>query len=67
MSTRRSIEGKMLRHLGMTAHAREALNAHNERQTDWHGWCRVCRTHATGTIAGLSAQCPKCGAGARDD
>lgn len=66
MSTRRAVEGKMLRHLGMTPDARAALSTHNTQQTDWHGQCRVCRTTFTGTITALNAPCPKCGQGGED-
>ncbi len=60
---RQAVEGKMLGHLGMTEEARVLLAAHNERQTDWHGWCQRCRTHLTGAIASLSRACPVCGHG----
>ncbi len=63
MTARRSaIEGRMLRGLGMTDAASARLREHNRVQTDWHGWCRVCRTHYTGTVAELSEPCPHCGA-----
>ncbi len=61
---RRAIEGRMLRELGMTTEASERLIAHNKAQTDWHGWCRVCRTHFTGSVAELGGPCPHCGSGA---
>lgn len=68
MTARRSaIEGRMLRELGMTEHAAARLRGHNAVQTDWHGWCRVCRTHLSGTIAQLGAPCPNCGFGGEDD
>ncbi len=57
-----AIEGRMRRGLGMTGEAAERLKAHNAAQTDWHGWCRVCRTHFSGTVATLSEPCPTCGA-----
>ncbi len=60
---RRAIEGRMLRELGMTEGAATRLRAHNAVQTDWHGWCRVCRTHFSGEIAQLAGPCPHCGAG----
>ncbi len=59
---RRAVEGRMLRELGMTQHAQERLRNHNLAQTDWHGWCRVCRTHFSGSIVQLCEPCPKCGA-----
>ncbi len=63
MSARRAaIEGRMLRSLGMTEGARTRLVSHNFTQTDWHGWCRVCRTHYSGSIAQLGGPCPTCGA-----
>ncbi len=60
---REAVEGKLIRARGMGADGRAALTAYNARQTDWHGWCQVCRTHVTGAIAALHV-CPKCGAGA---
>ena len=63
MTARRSvIEGRMLRELGMTEGAAARLRAHNTAQTDWHGWCRTCRTHRSGTIVQLGGPCPTCGA-----
>ncbi len=62
MSAKRAaIEGRMLRSLGMTEGARVRLTAHNAVQTDWHGWCRVCRTHLSGGIVQLQKPCPVCG------
>ncbi len=58
---RRAVEGKMLHHLGMTEGAQVRLREHNSEQTDWHGWCRVCRTHFSGSITTLSGPCPTCG------
>ena len=63
MTTRRAIEGRMLRELGMTADAAARLHAHNERQTDWHGSCQRCGIHFTGAIAEAGKPCPKCGYG----
>jgi hypothetical protein len=60
---RRSIERSMRRRLGMSREGQQRLASHNERQTDWHGWCRVCRTHLTGDIVSLSRPCPNCGHG----
>ncbi len=66
MTARRAaIEGRMLRSLGMTEGARARLVSHNFTQTDWHGWCRVCRTHFSGSIRDLSIVCPVCGAASR--
>ena len=64
MSTRRAVEGKMLRHLGMSPDAAARLTTAQAGQTDWHGQCRVCRTTFTGSITALRGPCPKCGAGA---
>lgn len=60
---RQAVEGKMLRALGMSPDASARLTAHNERQLDWHGQCRVCNTTFTGSISALSAACPVCKAG----
>ena len=63
---RQAIEGKMLRHLGMSPDAAARLTAVQAGQTDWHGQCRVCRTTFTGSISALSTSCPKCGFGGED-
>lgn len=63
MTRRVAVEGRMRRGLGTSEQARLHLNAHNAKQTDWHGHCQVCRTHFTGSIAELSEPCPHCGAG----
>ncbi len=58
---RRAIEGKMLRHLGMSPDARATLQSAQAREIDWHGQCARCHTTFTGSITALSAPCPKCG------
>lgn len=63
---RQAIEGKMLRHLGMSPDAAERLTAAQARLTDWHGQCRVCRTTFTGSIAESRGPCPVCGFGRED-
>lgn len=64
---REAIEGKMLRHLGMSPDAAERLRGAQVSLTDWHGQCRVCRTTFTGTIAALRGPCRVCGHGGGKD
>ena len=63
---RQAVEGKMLRHLGMSPDAHARLTLALALQTDWHGQCRACGTTFTGTIARLKRPCPVCGHGDED-